>query len=426
MKMGSMIRMLVVVAAGVALLAANASAEEAKGKIKTHAAKAKTLSLTVEGKGVMLFRYTDQTKFVNAKTAKEIGDEDTLGIEYTIVDGANVAGTITRVVAKLPEGVALITLEELQTLIKQGPEKGNYVLVDSRPASRYNDGHIPTAISAPFADLEKMGEALLPPDKNKPLIFYCGGVTCVLSPKSAALAKKFGYANVRVFSDGEPAWKKAELPLYASLEFVKEGNIVLIDLRDPAKVSKGYIPRAVSVPAAQLASKQSAFPAAKGAPLVFYSDNEAEMLAALESARDWEYKRASMFPGGVEAWKAKGLEVKTGAAPTTITWTRKLAPGEISVADLKKAIETGSAVIIDGRTPEEFAAGHLKGAINIPADEAVKHVDKLPKDKQLISYCSTGSRAEMVYDALKDKGLSITFTKAGIEFAKDGPYKILE
>ena len=424
--MGRMMKMLVTVAAGVALFAANSSAEEAKGKLKTHAAKAKTISVKVEGKGVMLFRYTDQTKFANARNANEIGEDDTLSVEFSTTDGANVASAITRVVAKLPEGVSAITMDELQTLVKLGPEKGNYVLVDSRPVSRFNDGHIPTAISVPFADLEKTKESRLPADKSKPLIFYCGGVTCVLSPKSAGLAKKLGYANVRVFSDGEPAWKKAELPLHASLEFVKEGNIVLVDLRDPAKVAKGYIPRAVNIPAGQLASRQSAFPASKGAPIVFYSDNEAEMLAALETTRDWEYNRTSLFPGGVEAWKAKGLEVKNGAAPTAITWTRKLAPGEIYVADLKKAIETGSAVSIDGRTPEEFAAGHLKGAINVPADEAVKHLDKLPKDKQLISYCSTGARAEMVYDALKDKGFNITFTKAGIEFAKDGSYKVLE
>jgi hypothetical protein len=47
----------------------------------------------------------------------------------------------------------------------------------------------------------------LPEDKNKLVVFYCGGLHCKLSHKSAAKAITMGYTNVKVFSEGYPAWK---------------------------------------------------------------------------------------------------------------------------------------------------------------------------------------------------------------------------
>ena len=56
----------------------------------------------------------------------------------------------------------------------KGPDKGNFMLIDSRPPIRYFEGHIPGAVMMPFPKMpDMMGK--LPKDKNTPLIFYCGG-----------------------------------------------------------------------------------------------------------------------------------------------------------------------------------------------------------------------------------------------------------
>lgn len=101
-------------------------------------------------------------------------------------------------------------------------------------------------------------------------------------------------------------------------------------------------------------------------------------------------------------------------------------PGEVSPADFKKALQDGSALIVDARTGEEFAAGHLAGALNIPAEEMAKRHAELPREKPLLIYCSTGARSEMAYDVLKDKGLSVRFLNAAVELAKDGKFTIAE
>ncbi len=50
------------------------------------------------------------------------------------------------------------------------------LLVDARPEFKFKKGHIPTAINIPVSKFEKyIGK--LPKDKNKLLVFYCGGFT---------------------------------------------------------------------------------------------------------------------------------------------------------------------------------------------------------------------------------------------------------
>ena len=74
---------------------------------------------------------------------------------------------------KVPED-QLIDVKELAKLVAQGPQKGNYMLVDSRPPGGFLKGHIPTAVSIPFPKMNAMMDKL-PQDKNQLLIFYCQG-----------------------------------------------------------------------------------------------------------------------------------------------------------------------------------------------------------------------------------------------------------
>ena len=92
---------------------------------------------------------------------------------------------------------------------KQIDNNANMALIDSRPKrKKYDKGHIPTALSIPDSQFAKMQD-LLPADKATPLVFYCGGLKCRLSHKSAKKAIELGYTKVKVFADGYPAWVAA-------------------------------------------------------------------------------------------------------------------------------------------------------------------------------------------------------------------------
>lgn len=63
-------------------------------------------------------------------------------------------------------------------------------------------------------------------------------------------------------------------------------------------------------------------------------------------------------------------------------------------------------VILDVRRRDEYAAGHLDGAINIPHDEILLHLDELKKYKTIYIHCRSGGRAQVARDVLKEAGLS--------------------
>jgi len=75
---------------------------------------------------------------------------------------------------------------------------------------------------------------------------------------------------------------------------------------------------------------------------------------------------------------------------------------------LLKRIETkdASMIILDVRTPEEFAAGHVPGAINIPYTHLPARVSELPDagDKEIVLYCATGVRAERAAQRIREHG----------------------
>lgn len=152
-----------------------------KGKVKTVVGKSSTLSIEV-GKELKVFKFTSDTKFKNAASYKDLHADELLKIEFKTIGSENIATVITKVVAELPKGTSLIKTEEMQQLVAKGPEAGNYVLFDARPAGRYHQAHIPTSLSLPFAEMDKLAKEnkvspLLPQDKNKLVVFYCGGPT---------------------------------------------------------------------------------------------------------------------------------------------------------------------------------------------------------------------------------------------------------
>lgn len=51
-----------------------------------------------------------------------------------------------------------------------------------------------------------------------------------------------------------------------------------------------------------------------------------------------------------------------------------------------------AVLVIDVRSPEEFAAGHIAGAVNIPGSEIAGRVAELPKDRLIATVCNLGGR----------------------------------
>ena len=79
----------------------------------------------------------------------------------------------------------------------------------------------------------------------------------------------------------------------------------------------------------------------------------------------------------------------------------------IAAAELAARIEAGSApLILDVRTPEEFAAGHIPGAVNIPHDQLASRLAELEAEEsaEIVVHCQAGGRARSAGAVLTDAG----------------------
>ena len=75
-------------------------------------------------------------------------------------------------------------------------------------------------------------------------------------------------------------------------------------------------------------------------------------------------------------------------------------------AELLKRARAGLVTVLDVRPPEEYAAGHVPGAVNVPLARLEKHLKQLPKDREVVAYCR-GPYCVLAYEAvakLRKKG----------------------
>ena len=73
--------------------------------------------------------------------------------------------------------------------------------------------------------------------------------------------------------------------------------------------------------------------------------------------------------------------------------------------DLGTLIANGG-IIVDVRTPGEYASGHVKGSVNIPLDSLRSQIAKLKKDKPVITCCASGMRSASAKSILQSNGFA--------------------
>lgn len=100
-----------------------------------------------------------------------------------------------------------------------------------------------------------------------------------------------------------------------------------------------------------------------------------------------------------------------------MNWINLFVPGkDLSGAEAKEfmaAREANAYQLVDVRQPEEYAGGHLAGAILIPLKELPDRSAELEKEKPLIVYCAVGGRSKVAAQLLAGYGFTTVFNMAG-------------
>lgn len=84
----------------------------------------------------------------------------------------------------------------------------------------------------------------------------------------------------------------------------------------------------------------------------------------------------------------------------------EVAMPEISATELleRQARNDPSLLVLDVRTAEEFAAGHVPGAVNVPHDQVATRLAELPKERDIVLYCRSGRRVAAAAEVLAANG----------------------
>ena len=104
------------------------------------------------------------------------------------------------VAKKATHSFPVLTWDQVAAALKKGA-----ILVDSRGPKSYARGHIPGSVNGPCRDHAQL-KRVLPKDKSRLVIFYCGGPKCAASAKSAAFAVSLGHTRVAEYKAGYPDW----------------------------------------------------------------------------------------------------------------------------------------------------------------------------------------------------------------------------
>ena len=101
---------------------------------------------------------------------------------------------------------------------------------------------------------------------------------------------------------------------------------------------------------------------------------------------------------------------------TVACYSATTETGDSITPEVLSAIEH-EALIVDVRTPEEFANGHYPGAINIPHETILEGLNQLgvTADTSVILYCRSGNRSGQAEQVLQEKGFTEARNAGGLE-----------
>lgn len=84
-----------------------------------------------------------------------------------------------------------------------------------------------------------------------------------------------------------------------------------------------------------------------------------------------------------------------------------------------------SVFIVDLRKPEDFAKGHLEGAVNIPMPQIGQKLSEIPKDKEVAVICYSGQQASQTAGVLKMAGYNTKIITGGFKAVEEAGFELV-
>ncbi len=236
---------------------------------------------------------------------------------------------------------------------------------------------------------KKMNYALNQPDKAS----FIAAVTDGLLPPPGYFGMNVAM-NKKGYDSFENVLEKGMKPVKVNeLEAVLEASdAVLLDVRDAAEFSKGFIPRSVNIGLkGDFAPWVGALIVDVKQPIVLICKAGEEEETVTRLARVGFDNVIGFVEGGFEAWKSAGKEIDT--------------VNRINADQFKSELKIGESVVIDVRKDSEYAAEHVDEAYSRPLASINSWFASIDSEKPFFLHCQGGYRSMIAASILKSRGI---------------------
>ena len=182
----------------------------------------------------------------------------------------------------------------------------------------------------------------------------------------------------------------------------------LLDLREKATYERGHIYRATSLPRRLLEFRLPALVPARSTPLVLCDEDGRLAERALPTLGEMGYTDLEILAGGLAVWRADGRPLVQGInVPSKVFGERALhewKTPQLAPHELHERITRGDdLLIVDARTPEEYARGCLPGAWSVPGGELVFRIGELVRHPEttIVVHCGGRTRSYIGAESLR-------------------------
>jgi NADPH-dependent 2,4-dienoyl-CoA reductase/sulfur reductase-like enzyme/rhodanese-related sulfurtransferase len=285
---------------------------------------------------------------------------------------------------KKTKGEELVEKEEkVETKVV---DQTSTLIVDVRTVAEFRTGAYPDALNIPLDDLMSR-RTEFGSDLNREIIVYCasGGRSAYAQRQLMQL----GYTNVK--NGGGLSSMMAHRPVQKKEEPKTASNEPLIvDVRTVQEFRTGAYPAALNIPLDDLMSRRAEFGTDLNREIIVYCASGGRSAYAQRQLMQLGYTNVTNGGGLSQMMSRRNVQV---AAPKA----------------------SNGPLIVDVRTPAEFAGGAYDGAINIQLDELPARVAELgDKSRDITLYCASGARSAYGQRILQQMGFTNVTNGGGL------------
>jgi rhodanese-related sulfurtransferase len=353
---------------------------------------------------------------------------------------------------------------DLQAMLHDGEE---IALLDVREAGQFGESHLFFAVPLPYSRLE-LDLPRLVPRRTTRVVLCDDGASGVASLAARRLAAA-GYSDVAVLEGGTRAWAEAGYPLFEGVnvpskafgELVEhvcrtprisprelarmqaEGaDVVVVDGRPFSEFQRMNIPGAVCCPNAELALRIGEIVQRPETTIVVNCAGRTRSIIGAQTLIHLGVPNpVYALENGTQGWFLAGLELERGSRrryPERVdegrlpelrrrahALARRFGVEFASAAALRAwlADPSRTTYVLDVRTPEEFEAGSLPGAVHAPGGQLVQATDQwlAVRNARVVLLDSESVRAPVVASWLRQLGWNAWVLEEGVHAGFEVP-----